>query len=217
VPDLPAGAPQVTELEKAILATARSADMVGMARRAGKSSMAKIISDFLATPGYSTAEASKFSGHDDYMAHLTGKHEVADEINKEMQKLITSIKDVIDQPNDWRFELNTPQSLTVFRSGQYRKDTFIGGEQFKLIDVYAGKRDGLIGKFKEEGGKDVLVTSAAGTIVEIPIAKATIWLDGFATFMDYAMNPPRDPAAVAEEAKAVAEQRLKENSNYGSW
>lgn len=199
-----------------IAATAASTldldSFVSAPRRAGKSSFGEAIKDFLATPGYSSSEAAKFESHDAYMEHLTGKFEVADTPTHN----IAEIQRIISDPgNSWQFMLNQPQSLTVMRGGQYRKDSFIGGELLRLKGVYEGKRDGLIARFEED--RAGLVTSPAGTIIEIPFSKAETLLDGFKDFLSYVENPPADPAKVAEETKKVAEKRLEENPIYGSW
>lgn len=186
--------------------------IISAGRRMGKTEMGRVMEEFLSTPGYSTGDVTKFGGHDAYMEHLRGTFEVADTIDSRVEE----IKLILNDPNNsWQFMLNQPQSLTVERSAQFRKDSFIGGELLHLKDVYLGKRDGLIGRFIED--KSGLVTGAAGAVIEIPFTKAESILDGFGSFLSYVKNPPADPEKVAEETEMVAAKRLEENPVYGSW
>lgn len=199
----------------AIVGKSAIVDLLKTSVAGGKSTFGKEMADFLATPGYSSEEAARFGSHDAYMEHLTGKFAVADTIDPATGLAVELIKAIINDPNnEWQFMLNQPQSLTVERYGQYRKDSFIGGEMLRLKDVYVGKRDGMIGKFEEAKGG--LVTGKPGT-VEIPFTKAESILDGFKSFTQYVKEPPVDPKKATEETKKVAAKRLKENPIYGSW
>ncbi|WKZ86265.1 hypothetical protein N5B55_04765 [Ralstonia pickettii] len=201
------------------------------ARRAGKSTFAEAMKDFLNTPGYNSAEASAAGGHDAYMRikrggarHTTQEEHMSDH-KQGGPELVTALeKDAVSRYEEAfaesprAFELPEPMKLTVRNGSEYKIKPFIGGEEFTPVRGYIGKRGKALIVFKPVGVADFEEMEMAESD-----AKATF--GGFNRYLTDTLGEVFERIEAARE-EAKAQERAEEikskaetyaEQGFGSW
>ena len=124
------------------------------------------------------------------------------------------------------FKLGQPAQLTVKKPdfggkiGGYSKRAYIGDERFKIVSVYAGKRDGLIACLKHADGLDAEIKH-----VEIPVEKAKTLLNGFLSYWQEfessmeleATNTAKSFIAERDRDDRIYQPQPTDADFYGEW
>ena len=113
------------------------------------------------------------------------------------------------------FMLTSAASLTVRADGNYGKAAHTGGEDFRVIRGYQGKRDGLILVFEP-------VMASAYTEMEMPLTVAVKELSGFDAVvkeaeLDKRIESISHAKLKAREELANAERQTAYGKDYGGW
>lgn len=130
----------------------------------------------------------------------------------------TSVASGVPQPT---FMLTEPLSLTVKKKkdGNYSKRPHTGGEDFKVVRCYAGKRGKLIYAFKS-------VSVADYAEMEMEEAQAKKVLSGFEAWLkimvgfelDRERREAQEKASLAAERSKLADREVKyAEQGFGSW
>lgn len=139
----------------------------------------------------------------------------------DLDTLAAIITSHIESEPSRRFMLGGPTTLTVVKkNGGYSKRHHIGGEEFKAVRCYVGKRPGLIYVFKPMDVTDYVE-------MEMGEAQAKSSLGDFADFINgkvgsgelarFKREAQQNAALEAEREKMAAHADKYANLGFGTW
>lgn len=145
---------------------------------------------------------------DEKMAHEVLEPTETDEIDK---KVIFAINKLF-KDSARHFELIAPASLTVKnRKGEYKKASFIGGEELIPVSCYKGKKGTMIYVFKPKDASDHAFIEIGDELTKTVFA-------GFPAYLKSAVDVDKLRMAGAIEAEKVTNaDRFKKYEDFGSW
>lgn len=199
-------------------------------RREGKSTAFAAAAAALAKmPGYSTDDDLRGAKLRDAMAapvmimdELIEKKEVEKmaEASDELKKLVEMMNEYFTINDNPPVTLNQPASLTVKKKdGTFSKSAHIGGEEFKVVGAYLGKRGDVIITFVPYGPTPY-------AFMEMPIKEARTGMTGFNEVANRAcdgdlgakMKEINKAKADEKEAKANAgKSEQYAEAGWGEW
>lgn len=142
-------------------------------------------------------------------------------MQSELDMLKAAIAADLGAPGVRKFMLGEPMQLTVkFADGRFSKKPHIGGEEFRCVDVYQGKKKSYIYVFK-------CVDATEYSTMEMTQSQAFEALEGFAHFIleELPLRPEMEGVRDAKQ-KELAMQKEKEvaelgnryaDAGFGSW
>lgn len=209
--------------------------LMSSGQRAGKSTFAQAMRDFLATPGYSSVEASAAGGHDAYMQSKFGKappaspFTITTEVNMPEDKdtgakVDALVKEAVEQYAEafqdhlTTFELSEPMKLTVRNGSDYKVKPFIGGEEFTPVRGYIGKKGKTLIVFKPVGTADFEEMEMEETVAKATFSGFGNYLkDSLGELLEKIDEAKAQAKAVEREADIRTKSEIYADQGFGSW